>query len=404
MFDPEYTNNNIITTWSLPAILIGGPPKAGKSVLTYNLTQELRRLDIQHYVLRANPDIEGDWFYNNTHISTVNQIVGEVREYRRWTDPFRDGVCRDIRRRHLPLIVDLGGRPRVEDNCIFSACTHAILLLKEGDEQETQKWHDFVALNGLPLLAVLYSQREGIASYTEQDSVITGTITGLEPYAKLYNATFDAVRDRVIQLFNTFSLEELEEHHMRTAPIEYVINPENQLHELDRYACSWTTNLLPLLLEQVPKGTAIAVYDRATNWVYAALALHAGTEPFAQFDARIGWITPPVLRAGELQKKDVLSIATHTTVDGIFHIKIHPYHNYLDYRRTDELAFPEPPPEHSIVISGELPLWLYTALARFYAQWDVPWIALEDANIGRYVVIASRTASHPIGKTLPSFA
>ena len=44
-----------------PAVLIGGPPNSGKSVLTYNLTQALRERGIQHYVVRAAPDGEGDW-------------------------------------------------------------------------------------------------------------------------------------------------------------------------------------------------------------------------------------------------------------------------------------------------------------------------------------------------------
>ena len=43
------------------AILIGGPPHSGKSVLTYSLTQTLRQQGIDHYVLRACPDGEGDW-------------------------------------------------------------------------------------------------------------------------------------------------------------------------------------------------------------------------------------------------------------------------------------------------------------------------------------------------------
>src|SRR5438552_6610469 len=46
---------------SLPAILIGGPPHTGKSVLTYSLSQALRKRSIEHYVIRASPDGEGDW-------------------------------------------------------------------------------------------------------------------------------------------------------------------------------------------------------------------------------------------------------------------------------------------------------------------------------------------------------
>jgi len=35
-----------------PAVVIGGPPHSGKSVLTYLLTRQLRALRVEHYVLR----------------------------------------------------------------------------------------------------------------------------------------------------------------------------------------------------------------------------------------------------------------------------------------------------------------------------------------------------------------
>src|ERR1700724_2538636 len=95
MVNTDRTNNSIISADALPAILIGGPPNAGKSVLTYNLTRELRRLEIPHYVFRANPDIEGDWFLQGD-LETVDQIVGKVKAYRHWTDIFRAFVCRDL--------------------------------------------------------------------------------------------------------------------------------------------------------------------------------------------------------------------------------------------------------------------------------------------------------------------
>ena len=45
----------------LPAVLVGGPPHSGKSVLIYSLSQALRARGIDHYALRACPDGEGDW-------------------------------------------------------------------------------------------------------------------------------------------------------------------------------------------------------------------------------------------------------------------------------------------------------------------------------------------------------
>src|SRR5258707_1980614 len=80
---------------SLPAILVGGPPNAGKSVLTYNLAQELRHREIPHYMFTANPDAECDWFFEGD-IETVRQIQLDVSDYRRCTDVFRELVCRDL--------------------------------------------------------------------------------------------------------------------------------------------------------------------------------------------------------------------------------------------------------------------------------------------------------------------
>ena len=45
-----------------PAVLVAGMPHCGKSVLAYMLSQHLRRMGIAHYLLRAAPDGEGDWF------------------------------------------------------------------------------------------------------------------------------------------------------------------------------------------------------------------------------------------------------------------------------------------------------------------------------------------------------
>src|SRR5436305_1318113 len=44
----------------LPAILVGGPPHAGKSVLFYRLTQALRARGLDHHAIRACPDGEGN--------------------------------------------------------------------------------------------------------------------------------------------------------------------------------------------------------------------------------------------------------------------------------------------------------------------------------------------------------
>lgn len=402
MVNTGSTTNSIITPDLLPAILIGGPPKAGKSVLTYNLTRELRRRNIPHYVFRASADIEGDWFLKGD-LETVNQIQLKVRDYRHWTDIFRELVCRDLSQRHLPLIVDLGGLPKDADNCIFQVCTDSVLLLKDEDEKATQTWRSFTTNNHLRPLAELRSQLEGNSILTSEEPTIKGTITGLVPGARLHNSVFDALLERIIQRFELYPPAELERFHLDTAPIKFVVHLPDQLDALAPDTDEWTADMLQPLLAQLPPQTAMAVYGRAPNWVYGALALHAGTQPFHQFDARLGWVAPlPTLRASTSEQlPQSLIYISKENHDDSHVILIHPIHNYLDHREVDQLVFPEPPPHHGVVVSGKLPHWLFTALARFYVQRDVPWIALNDAHDNRPVVIYSQVASHPIGKILP---
>src|SRR5438552_17456991 len=176
MVNTESTTGSIITAHKIPAILMGGPPNAGKSTLTYNLTRELRRLEIPHYVFRANPDIEGDWFLQGD-LETVRQIQLRVSDYRYWTDIFREFVCRDLAHRYLPLIVDLGGLPRDADNCIFPVSTHSILLLKDEDKEARKTWRRYTTTNCLLPVAELRSQLKGDSILTSKDGPIEGTIT-----------------------------------------------------------------------------------------------------------------------------------------------------------------------------------------------------------------------------------
>ena len=91
---------------SLPAILIGGPPHMGKSVLTYSLTQALPKRYIDHYVIRACPDGEGDWSQESD-----GDAVRMIRIKGQWQPAFVKNVCNALEQRHFPFLVDVGGRP-----------------------------------------------------------------------------------------------------------------------------------------------------------------------------------------------------------------------------------------------------------------------------------------------------
>lgn len=121
----------------LPAILIGGPPHAGKSVLFYSITHALRERGIRHHAMRACPDGEGNWS-QESDAQTVSQIRIPIRG--EWPESFVKRICLDLEHRCLPFLVDMGGRPKASQACILRQCTHSVLLLRADREDDTRLW------------------------------------------------------------------------------------------------------------------------------------------------------------------------------------------------------------------------------------------------------------------------
>src|SRR5256886_10074993 len=189
----------------LPAILFGGPPHAGKSVLFYSLAKALRDRGIPHHALRACPDGEGNWFHE-----LDQDKVRLIRVKGEWTPDFVKRICLDLERRHLPLLVDLGGRPTAQEMCLFRNCTHFLLLLRADQEENANIWRHLVKVNGLLPLAELDSQLQGTSHMDDDGPVIKGTLAGLERGSLMHGPLFDALVERIALLFTSYSLEELE--------------------------------------------------------------------------------------------------------------------------------------------------------------------------------------------------
>src|SRR5579859_8086129 len=118
---------------TLPAVLIGGPPHAGKSILFYSLTHALRERGIRHHAIRACPDGEGNWTQESDE-----KTVSQIRIKGDWSDDFVKRVCSDLEHRCLPLLVDMGGHPKESQTCILRQCTHSLLLLRADRDDYTQ--------------------------------------------------------------------------------------------------------------------------------------------------------------------------------------------------------------------------------------------------------------------------
>ena len=151
------------------AILVGGPPESGKSVLSNALRVGVlgKRADVQVYLHRANWDGEGNHTYetldpelvarlrkeNNVklhHHPNKDELIGRYFEYHaRATENIRKVV--DL------ALVDVGGVPDPVKTPVVEKCSHYIVISRYPDR--VQEWHNLCGEKLKPL-AVIHSIKE----------------------------------------------------------------------------------------------------------------------------------------------------------------------------------------------------------------------------------------------------
>jgi CRISPR-associated protein Csx3 len=386
----------------LPAILLGGPPHAGKSVLLYNLTQALRERGVRHHAIRACPDGEGNWFQEGEPES-MSKIRAPLTGV--WPASFIERISFNVEHRCLPFLVDMGGSPQTSELPMFRHCTHAILLLKENKPEATQRWRSMVDEANLLLLAQLTSQLVGTSTISNYTIPLEGSITGLERQSTTVREddVFKILAEHVEDLFKSFSPHDLEQTFLEQAPSEWVIDAPTELRP---YTPSiwWKREMLAPFLASLPQQVPLSVHGVGPNWLYAALATHAPAQPFYLFDPKLpsGWILPAKVCFGteyspemtiELRQNEQMTV-----------LKITLLTKRLEYFQPDPFPFPHINTEKGLIIDGPLPYWLLTPLMRLYQETSIPWIAVHYVPDGGAVITYSRVATQQIGELvkLPS--
>lgn len=387
----------------LPAVLIGGPPHAGKSVLLYNLTHALYERGIRHHAIRACPDGEGNWFQEGDP-GTVSLI--RLRNKSTWSDAFRQRIRTDVEHRSLPFLVDMGGHPGETDIPLFRLCTHALLLLRADKPDSTRLWQQMTTEAQLHPLAQLYSEQTGTSTLTSLTPVLEGTLTGLERQSRTVreDPVFDALVEHVASLFKAYSLENVEQLALSEAPTQPVLNLPAALRAYTTTSIQWRPEMLAPFLHSLPVDTPLSVHGWGPNWLYAALAAHAMQQPFYQFDPKLpfGWIQPLRVSLGE-EKSSIIAIEKHTVPDATILSLTFPS-GRLEYIQPDPLLFPTVPVEKGLILDGPLPYWLLTALVRLYVNSGVAWIGVHHAqqdNRKTAIVVYSCIAPHALGDLVP---
>jgi CRISPR-associated protein Csx3 len=259
-----------------------------------------------------------------------------------------------------------------------------------------------MARQGVPIMAELRSVLNGQNHLQETRPKIRGTVADLERGKTAAGPVVNALADELAALFD-YTEAELASVHLAQAPIEQTLDLTTLAQALGSPNNRWRPEQLPALLNSVPAQSPLAIYGRAPNWVYAALALHARPAPVCLFDVRLGWVFPPTLPV--IERERVTTDKQSGRETAIYErpefslIEITTRSQYLDIETPQSLPLPNSPAGKGLVLSGKLPHWLLLAAARQLIS-GAPWLAVYHPPSGGAVVVHSDEETYDVGQVI----
>jgi CRISPR-associated protein Csx3 len=165
-------------------VILGGPPRSGKSVLREALKRAILAVPgaPYPYVITACPDGEGAWYQETVrnHPELAARLKAEYKA--KFTREFAERVAESVRRCELPLtVIDLGGVVDEKNESIARHASHAILI--GAQDQDLRVWRDFCEHLSLRLVAELrsdYNAIEDRIGEVDFKNVLRGTVHHLE--------------------------------------------------------------------------------------------------------------------------------------------------------------------------------------------------------------------------------
>lgn len=226
-----------------------------------------------------------------------------------------------------------------------------------------------------------------------------GTLAGLERGEKASGVAFDALVDRLAVALGGADVAPKQIHRAAAPPEARFLDVEAPAPALGVHEARWQPGDLRALLAAVPRGESLAVYGRAPNWVYAALALHALPSEIWLFDARQGWMElpalPPLAEAATVDRQSGWDSVAESR-PGYAWIELITNSQYLNPDQPDGLPLPLPPPAEGLVLSGRIPNWLLMAAARRLSP-AYRWLAVHQPQTGAVVVHSTVDSRTPGG-------
>ena len=165
-------------------VILGGPPRSGKSVLREALKKAIRALPgtPYPYVITACPDGEGAWYQET--IRNDGELAARLKaEYRaKFTWPFAERVAESVRLCEQPLtLIDMGGVVDDKNELIARHASSAVLIAAKPSDLDV--WRDFCNRLNLRLVADLRSEYDATEDRVEgldSNGVLRGSVHHLE--------------------------------------------------------------------------------------------------------------------------------------------------------------------------------------------------------------------------------
>lgn len=379
--------NDTPTANLLPAILLGGPPHSGKSVLASLLDAALKAADIPHILLLAAPDGEGAWF-----LDSAAHVRATLRHKGTFTPDYVEGMIRAVRRRALPMLVDVGGQPQGRQFELLEACTHSILLAARAEDLAT--WQQWAEDRGLISIAALRSTQEGQEFLEPGDGPLRGVISGLDRDQPRGGAVFSELLARVAGICR-YDPATLEQTALRLAPPDHAVVLEGLLARQvgvmqQGKRDHWEESDLARLDEALPSPQPLAIYGDGPVFLTAAIAARNAPHPTWAYDARhYGWVQPPAVqtRARAVNEQFLLHVEQSADCSRLV-FELLPDRHILAPQPV--VMIPPLDPTLGVELGGKMPKWLWSALAADLAGRH-PWLAVYYPKQNRFLRVWERS-------------
>jgi GTPase SAR1 family protein len=165
-------------------LVVAGPPNSGKSCFKYGLKEALKKIpDIPYpFSIIACPDGEfNDW---QQVANTNSKLAAELKIASKsgFTPSFTELRAEWVKNTNQDLVlIDIGGKPSIENERICQHATHAIILANE--RSLFIEWEEFCKKLGIKIIAKItsiYNDKSDQIPTLAEDQIYYGTVHHLE--------------------------------------------------------------------------------------------------------------------------------------------------------------------------------------------------------------------------------